>query len=275
MKIKTFFLTLLMLLLITMITGCSIIRNSLLNEQEIINKIENHYVEYSTTISVEDIETALTTASSIGKGCTVGISVTTQNIVGGKVDTGSGVILKKEQLSNSTYKYLVVTNRHVIGTKSNVQVSVYLGDNIDKYIKATYIAYDELYDLAIIEFTTGILLNVATINQTELKAGQYAIAIGSPYDLEAYYNSVTVGAISSPSRICDDEGANGAIYQHTFIQHTAVLNSGNSGGGLYDIKGQLIGINTFKIVGDSGDHYEGLNFSIPIKTVLERFKKYL
>ena len=85
------------------------------------------------------------------------------------------------------------------GTNANAKFSVYL-DN-DNYISASLIRYDSTYDLALISFDSGILLNVATFCEEELNIGQYAIAVGSPYDIESFYNTVTIGAISCPQRM--------------------------------------------------------------------------
>lgn len=72
-----------------------------------------------------------------------------------------------------------------------------------------------------------------------------------------------------------EEDLNGKTVNNTFVQHDAAINSGNSGGGLYDIYGRLIGINTWKLVGDPGDNFEGLNFAIPSTVVYTTFESYL
>ena len=159
------------------------------------------------------------------------------------------------------------------GTNANAKFSVYL-DN-DNYISASLIRYDSTYDLALISFDSGILLNVATFCEEKLNIGQYAIAVGSPYDIESFYNTVTIGAISCPQRMIQEEDLNGKTVNNTFVQHDAAINSGNSGGGLYDIYGRLIGINTWKLVGDPGDNFEGLNFAIPSTVVYTTFESYL
>lgn len=162
------------------------------------------------------------------------------------------------------------------------------GCNIQKLLKKTiineienrYIEYSqnitvEDIEQALISFDSGILLNVATFCEEELNIGQYAIAVGSPYDIESFYNTVTIGAISCPQRMIQEEDLNGKMVNNTFVQHDAAINSGNSGGGLYDIYGRLIGINTWKLVGDPGDNFEGLNFAIPSTVVYTTFESYL
>ena len=270
-KIKMFVLVGLLIISCFMISGCNIQK---LLKKTIINEIENRYIEYSQNITVEDIEQALIEGSNIAKSCTVAIRVIKS---GGIITTteslGSGVIVKRTKNYDNTYHYLVVTNRHVTGTNANAKFSVYL-DN-DNYISASLIRYDSTYDLALISFDSGILLNVATFCEEKLNIGQYAIAVGSPYDIESFYNTVTIGAISCPQRMIQEEDLNGKTVNNTFVQHDAANNSGNSGGGLYDIYGRLIGINTWKLVGDPGDNFEGLNFAIPSTVVYTTFESYL
>ncbi len=252
------------------ISSCSIQQ---LFKNKIINEIENKYIEYSQTITVNDIEDALVQASEIAASSTVAIRVISGSIFTASESMGSGVIIKRSQNYNNTYRYLVVTNRHVTDTSSASDISVYIGNN--QYIDAMLVSYDDDYDLALIAFDSGILLNVATLYTDTLVTGQYAIAIGSPYDIESFYNTVTIGSVSSPNRLIEEEDLYGKSVVHTFIQHDAAINSGNSGGGLYDIYGRLIGINTWKLVGDLGDHFEGLNFAIPASVVNQVFATYL
>lgn len=270
-KIKVIVLVSFLIVSCFMISGCSIQK---LLKKTIVNEIENKYIEYSQNITVEDIEQALIEGSEIAKSCTIAIQVIKS---GGIITTteslGSGVIVKRTKNYDNTYHYLVVTNRHVTGTNANAKFSVYL--NNGNYISASLIRYDSTYDLALLSFDSGILLNVATFNKEELSVGQYAIAVGSPYDIEAFYNTVTIGSVSCAKRVIQEEDLNGKTVNNTFVQHDAAINSGNSGGGLYDIYGRLIGINTWKLVGDPGDNFEGLNFAIPSEVVYTIFESYL
>ena len=269
-KVRTLILITLLLLLCFFSTSCGVIG---LLKQRIVNEIENKYVEYTTEISVEDIEDALVVASEIAKSSSIGVCVTTTSLLGSTKESGSAVILKKTKLYDNSYQYLAVTNRHVTGTKINGKLEVYLGNGT--YVNATLLQCDYNKDLALISFNTGVLLGVATISSQNLSCGQFAIAVGSPYDLEAFYNSVTVGSISSTNRIRSENNEYGQKVNNIYIQHDASLNSGNSGGGLYDIYGNLIGINTWKVVGDNSDHIEGMCFAIPINEVLNSFSSYL
>ncbi len=268
-KIVKNFILILILSMGLFLTSCSL--NDLLKTKT-TNEIYNKYIDYTQDITVENIEEALVEASSIAKTCTLGIIVTKTTLFSDTYYLGSGVILARTTNADNSYHYLVVTNRHVIGTATNVTIKVYLGTS---YCNAKLLTYDVTNDLALICFDTSVLLNVAKIYDGTLKEGQFAIAVGSPYDLEEFYNTVTVGSISASKRIYKRENANGEMVDNEFIQHDAAINSGNSGGGLYDIYGRLIGINTWKLVGDLDDHIEGINFAIPIRIVYETFSNYL
>lgn len=252
------------------ITGCSIFNNL---KRTIVNEIKNEYIEYDQNITITDIEEALQKGSEIAKSCTVGVKIEAKNFITTTNASGSAVIIKKIANGDSTYTYTAITNRHVTGTLSSTDRKVYLGNNI--YVSAILVAYDNEYDLSIIQFTTGILLNVATIYAETPKVGSFAIAVGSPYDLEGFYNTVTIGAISAVNRQYLDEDVNGKEVVNTFVQHDAAINSGNSGGGLFDIYGRLIGINTWKISSNFDDDFVGLNFAIPSSEIVNRFAKYL
>lgn len=263
-------LSVILMFSLMLVSSCSIIKNL---KKSIVNEIRNEYVEYEQNITVEDIEDALEVGTEIAKSCTVGVKVESKNFITTSSSTGSAVIVKKESHGDDTYTYTAITNRHVTGVNSSTTRQVYLGNNI--FVNAVLVAYDKEYDLALIQFTTGILLNVAKIYTDEVKVGSFAIAVGSPYDLQGFFNTVTLGIISATHRQYRDEDVNGNEIVNEFIQHDAAINSGNSGGGLFDIYGRLIGINTWKIASDLSDDYEGLNFAIPSKEIVNRFSKYL
>lgn len=253
------------------LSSCSIQK---LFNRKVVNEIENRYIDYSVDITVEDLEEALMTSSDIAQSCSVGVKVTSRGLLSKMVSTGSGVIIKRKQLENQRYQYYVVTNRHVVDKSGAPHLQIYLGEE-RKYQDASIIALDDQNDLALVSFVSPFLLATATISTTPPKAGQFGIVVGCPYHLENYYNTVTCGVISAPSRYHKEEDANGHTVQNEYIQHDASINSGNSGGGLFDIHGQLMGINTWKVVGDTNDKIEGLSFAIPAKYIEETFQIYL
>lgn len=143
----------------------------------------------------------------------------------------------------------VVTNNHVVEDSGKIQVTLHNGK---KYI-AKVVGLDPKTDLAVIKINAEKLPYLSFGNSDHLKVGDWAIAIGNPFGLQA---TVTVGVISAKGRnqlhIADFED---------FIQTDAAINPGNSGGPLLNIDGQVIGVNTAIVSGSGG--YIGLGFAIP------------
>ncbi|ANH78768.1 DegQ family serine endoprotease [Candidatus Chlamydia sanziniae] len=143
----------------------------------------------------------------------------------------------------------IVTNNHVVEDTGKIHVTLHDGQ---KY-PATVIGLDPKTDLAVIKIKTEGLPHLSFGNSDNLKVGDWAIAIGNPFGLQA---TVTVGVISAKGRnqlhIADFED---------FIQTDAAINPGNSGGPLLNIDGQVIGVNTAIVSGSGG--YIGIGFAIP------------
>ncbi|MBQ7980147.1 MAG: trypsin-like peptidase domain-containing protein [Oscillospiraceae bacterium] len=177
------------------------------------------------------------------------------------IGTGTGIIL-----SSDGY---VVTNAHVVRSSADgnhitaQQVTVVLSDK-SEYI-AEIIGFDPRTDLAVLKINAGNkkLVSAEFGDSTKLAEGELAVAIGNPLGFELY-GSVTCGIISALNRsITIDE------YEMTLIQTDAAINPGNSGGPLLNSCGQVVGINSSKII---SDYAEGLGFAIPItsaKTVID------
>ncbi len=162
---------------------------------------------------------------------------------------GSGVIIDE-----SGY---IVTNSHVIEDRRDINVSVVL--NNGKSYEAQVIGFDSDVDIAILKISADDLLPATFANSDNIKIGQTALAIGSPYG-SGFSNSLTQGIISAVDRKLT------LSTTVKYIQTDAAINPGNSGGPLINIYGQVIGINTAKI---SKSGYEGMGFSIPSNTVIE------
>lgn len=169
------------------------------------------------------------------------------------VGTGTGIIV-----SNDGY---IVTNAHVVRSSNNgnsvtaQQVTVVLNDKSEHI--AEIIGFDTRTDLAVLKTNAGDkrLVPAEFGDSTKLAEGELAVAIGNPLGFELY-GSVTCGIISALNRtITIDE------YEMTLIQTDAAINPGNSGGPLLNSFGQVIGINSSKII---SDYAEGLGFAIPI-----------
>lgn len=259
-------------------------------QQNIIkNEITNQIVKYES-VSVEDLQTAVTKTSEMVSQSVVGITlkaIHTETIFGETVTSediesiGSGVIYKRiEILDNQSkligYEYYVVTNRHVVtGSNSGYQYNtyVYFGED-DVEIKAEVMGVDPKVDIALVKFTHTRLIQPAEFGDSnEIKKGQFAIAIGNPSSY-SYYDSVTFGVISGELRYIseDFDGDNVNDFTASYIQHDVSINPGNSGGGLFTIDGKLIGINSLKIVGTNVDN---MGFAIPSNVVRSIVENYL
>lgn len=154
---------------------------------------------------------------------------------------GSGFII-----SNDGY---ILTNAHVIDG-ANV-VTVKLTDK--REFRAKVIGTDKQSDVAVIKINASNLPVVKIGDPQQSKAGQWVVAIGSPYGFE---NTVTSGIISAKGRSLPDENYT------PFIQTDVPVNPGNSGGPLFNLQGQVIGINSM-IYSQTGG-FQGLSFAIPI-----------
>jgi len=159
---------------------------------------------------------------------------------------GSGFII-----SSDGY---VLTNAHVIDSADEVVVK--LTDK--REFKAKVIGADKRSDVALIKIEAGGLPTVKIGDSTKLKVGEWVVAIGSPFGFE---NSVTAGIVSAKGRSLPEEN------YVPFIQTDAAVNPGNSGGPLFNLKGEVIGINS-QIYSRSGG-FMGLSFAIPIDLAMD------
>jgi serine protease Do len=150
----------------------------------------------------------------------------------------------------------IITNHHVIAKVDHIKVKLH-GDDSTEY-RARVVGIDPETDLAVIKIDPrSPLVPVNIGNSDAVQVGDWAVAIGSPFGLEA---SVTAGIVSALGR---DIG--GALQLQRFIQTDAAINPGNSGGPLLNIRGEVIGVNTM-IATQSGG-YQGIGFALPINMV--------
>lgn len=168
---------------------------------------------------------------------------------------GSGVIYYRTNVG-ANYTYRVITNHHVID--GNDYIKIYLG-YLDQEITGTVIKSNDVYDLAIVEFTTTLVFTPLTLGTMEdVHIGDFVVALGNPKGYE-YFGSATLGIISHEDRFA---GGN----EPHLIQHDAAINPGNSGGPLFALNGHIIGINTMKLVSDDIDN---MGFAVSITTILD------
>lgn len=149
----------------------------------------------------------------------------------------------------------IVTNAHVIGDGKYENIKVSLIDGSTEVGDVLW--YDTALDLAIVKINRTGLPAVDVGNSDELRVGEPVVAIGNPMTLDLE-RTVTQGIVSGLNRSVAFE--NGTVIE-PLIQTDASINSGNSGGPLFNAKGEVIGINTAKM-----NTAEGLGFSIPINT---------
>lgn len=171
---------------------------------------------------------------------------------------GSGIIYTEDGY--------IITNYHVIQdaaeqTGLSTKIEVFLPSDPENAIEATIVGYNIASDLAVVKINKTGLLAIEIGNSDELKVGEFAIAIGNPGGLE-FMGSVSYGIISGLNRRLNAE----SLGTLQLIQTDAAINPGNSGGALVNTKGQLIGVNSAKLV---SEEYEGMGFAIPVNTVVE------
>ncbi|TDV04985.1 Do family serine endopeptidase [Paraburkholderia caballeronis] len=154
---------------------------------------------------------------------------------------GSGFII-----SSDGY---ILTNCHVVDGAD--EVTVRLADK--RSFHATVVGADKTTDVAVLKIDADSLPTVKIGDPSQSKVGEWVVAIGSPYGLDS---TVTSGIISAKARTMSDDAAT------PFIQTDVPVNPGNSGGPLFNLKGEVIGINSMIYSRTGG--FQGLSFAIPI-----------
>ena len=209
----------------------------------------------SSTSTTSNAALSGTTSEIVKKTADSVVEIATESVVTGgfaqqyvQQGAGSGVIISEDGY--------IITNYHVIEGAENITVT--LRDGTTSY-KAKVIGSDKDNDIALLKIdATG--LSAATMgNSSDLAVGDYVVAIGNP--LGQLGGTVTDGIISALARQVTVEGKS-----MTLLQHNAQISPGNSGGGLFNSNGELIGIVNAK---DSATEVEGIAFAIPINNVLD------
>jgi serine protease Do len=176
---------------------------------------------------------------------------------------GSGFIIDK------TNGY-ILTNNHVVEDAEDIEVALF-GGAPGEVLKAKVVGRDVLTDSALIQITNmpkTPLSEVTFGDSSQLQPGDWVMAIGSPF---SYSNTVTVGVVSAVSRISPElNPVNGRDLE--MIQTDAAINHGNSGGPLFNLRGEVVGINTAIISNSESGGNMGIGFAVPINTVKEILK---
>lgn len=195
------------------------------------------------SVSVKD---ALTPAQVYTKNVQAVVAVSSQT------STGSGFIISADGY--------VVTNYHVVEGGGSLWVTA----SGDQEYTAKLVGYESSNDLALLKIQGENLPYVTIGSSTAIAVGDQVVAIGNP--LGELTSTLTVGYVSAKDRVVDTEGT-----AMNMLQTDAAINSGNSGGPLFNMYGEVVGITSAKYSGtsSSGATIEGISFAIPIDDVVD------
>jgi Do/DeqQ family serine protease len=172
---------------------------------------------------------------------------------------GSGIIVRRDRDT-----YYVLTNYHVVEDVTEITIKTDDG----KEAPATLVGTDERKDLAMVSFKSNDNYPLAVLGDSDaVKVGDWAIAVGNPLN---FMSSVTMGIISAVGRT---DGPTNNI--NDFIQTDASINQGNSGGPLVNIRGEVIGINTWIVSNSSNSGSIGIGFAIPINNTKRSIDEFI
>lgn len=208
-----------------------------------------------------DVDTSVTVNDNgIGAGINKVYDATVyiENYKGDKVNvSGTGFIYKKD--SDKAY---ILTNYHVVGDNTSLKVT--LSD--DKKIDAKYVGGDQYLDIAVISISSSSVKQVAKLgSSSKAILGDTVFTVGSPVGDE-YRGTVTRGILSGKDRLVAVSVSGGAEdYVMRLLQTDAAMNPGNSGGPLCNANGEVIGMNSLKLV---KNEVEGMGFAISIEDIL-------
>ena len=177
---------------------------------------------------------------------------------------GSGIIYSEDGY--------IVTNYSVIQKateKANVSIEVFFSFDKENPVEAEIVGYNISYDLAVLKVEAKGLTAIEIGDVKKLAVGQYVAAVSSPGGID-YMGSVTYGIISGINRKVENSASNETAL--SLIQTDAIINSTVDGGALVNIKGQLIGIPSSKIVAETPN---GMGFAIPVNKVVDVCNKVI
>lgn len=176
--------------------------------------------------------------------------------------TGTGFVYKKDEKSG-----YIITNHHVIESGTSYKITLTDGQEVD----ATLLGSDEYSDIAILSISQESVIKVAKLGESlESEIGDTVFTVGSPLGKE-YMGTVTKGILSGKNRTVKVSSSTSSLMLEV-LQTDAAINPGNSGGPLVNIKGEVIGVNSMKLV---EDEIEGMGFAIPIemvKSIIDRLE---
>lgn len=217
-----------------------------------VNK-EVKYDDVNKVVKSVNIVEENTIRSAIEKVYDAVYVIESYSIDGGS-SIGSGFAYKID----TKYGY-ILTNYHVVKDSDSITII----DNKGEEFTAKLLGYDELMDLAVLATDKDTITLVASLSSTSINIGDTVFTVGSPEGTQ-YKGTVTKGIVSGLNREVKMNLGN-EEYIMNVMQTDAAINPGNSGGPLVNINGEVIGINSLKIV---QNEIEGMGFAIPIEEVM-------
>lgn len=248
-KNEHFFSSKIFITIVSFFIGASLMYGfiSFTNNGVKVQKVTSENIKTTTVEEMSDLKTAINNVYESA----VYIEVSS-NMVG--VSSGSGFVYKVE--GDSGY---ILTNYHVIEGGNKFVVTFADGTETD----AEIVNGDEYYDIALLKVSADKVKKVATLGDSSaLELGDTVFTVGAPLGKE-YMGTITKGIVSGVNRMVSVDLTSGS-YLMEVIQTDASINSGNSGGPICNIKGEVIGITSSKLVGSG---IEGMGFAIPINSV--------
>lgn len=212
----------------------------------------NEIVKTITEKNVNVTDTGISESVNKVKDSVVVIETYTK---GSLVGTGTGFVYDKDDKNG-----YIMTNHHVIESGDTIKITY----SNDSETTATVVGSDEFADIAVLKVDKDTVLSTAIIGKSsDINVGDTVFTIGSPMGIE-YKGTVTKGILSGKDRLVSVSvgNSNSADWIMNVMQTDAAINPGNSGGPLCNANGEVIGINSMKIVQTT---IEGIGFAIPIE----------
>ena len=245
-------LTYIVTVILSVFVGCGLMYMIIYYFPNTIVKTENK-VEKVVNVNEEGISSGIDNIYDV--------VVVVENYKKGKlVGIGSGFIYSGEGY--------IMTNHHVIDSSDEIKITLTSGESIE----AKVLGSDELADIAVLQIDKKYATNIAKIGKsTDSKVGDTVFTIGSPMSSE-FSGTVTRGILSGKNRMVEVSvgSSSSKDWIMNVMQTDAAINPGNSGGPLCNVSGEVIGINSMKIV---QSEIEGIGFSIPIEDALQYANK--
>lgn len=245
-------LTYIVTVILSVFVGCGLMYmiiyyfpNTIVKTENKVEKVVN-INEEGISSGIDNIYDAVVVVENYKKGKLVGI--------------GSGFIYSGEGY--------IMTNHHVIDSSDEIKITLTSGESIE----AKVLGSDELADIAVLQIDKKYATNIAKIGKsTDSKVGDTVFTIGSPMSSE-FSGTVTRGILSGKNRMVEVSvgSSSSKDWIMNVMQTDAAINPGNSGGPLCNVSGEVIGINSMKIV---QSEIEGIGFSIPIEDALQYANK--